>query len=77
MAETNGVLEVFFLEFLRIFCLDLNVMVEVFNDVIDLFINNDAHVSLDFWFEVVETIQKAPNISFEGPTKIAFFDKVN
>lgn len=77
MAETNGVLEVFFLEFLRIFCLDLNVMVEVFNDVIDLFINNDAHVSLDFWFEVVETIQKAPNISFEGPKKIAFFDKVN
>ena len=52
-------------------------MVEVFNDVIDLFINNDAHVSLDFWFEVVETIQKAPNISFEGPKKIAFFDKVN
>lgn len=49
-------------------------MVEVINNIVNLFIDDDTHIGLNFRFEVVKAIQEAPDVPFEGPADVGYSD---
>ena len=75
MAEPNRILEILFLEFLWILSFYFNIIVEVFDNVVNLFLNDDAHVCLYFWFEVVQPVQETSQIPFQRPADVCDADK--
>jgi len=55
----------------------LDVEVEVFDEVLHFSAEDGLELSIDFWVEVVEPVDEAPQVALEGPALLAFGEEID
>lgn len=78
ITETHWIFELFVLEHCgfggKLF---LDVEIEVFDEVLHFSLEDGLELGVDFWVEVVEPVDEAPEIALEGPAVPAFGEEVD